>query len=581
MAPGKRPRTDAIQRRAAADPGATPATPTSDAGHGGTATGLPFRAELEAAFGVDFSSLHVNLGDRSGMAAINAEAATAGDRVSFASSSPSKELVAHELTHVQQQRAGRVSGGLDADPALEREADEVGARAARGERIEGMGATGVASGAAVQRKKLPGTIDWLEASGARKLSTGNNANLVYLLTVNGESFVVKAYKSGGPGLEQGASRMTNALHVPGVVAPDMRRLEAEELEKCRQAITRLTNEDVSKFEIAAMEPMPGHDLADNKEVIDPTVLQQGTELGSKRIKSTGALWSLNMFFATSDRFYEPKNMSGIMGNNSNLRYAENGGDVQAIDPTMPYRLVDTLRDSRHGVRGAVTKRVQQIQNFIDDAILNKDSAIAKRLAAQLGLDVDGEEDVTAQIQEGFLAGLSKIAESEVDFAELLRGVDADLYSAQGIDTDEPGYAGYLDGIRDLLRQKLALLKAVQTTSEEDAERSTGLELIRQANQIGIGERVADLALAKRQAATKNGKHGKWPDALTALRKGKNSVKAQTTRKELASVVGLVGPAFTAISAKTVTKEVVKDFNRITAKIIVRAETHDLNKVESF
>jgi hypothetical protein len=46
----------------------------------------------------------------------------------------------HELTHVVQQRAGRVTvpaqhKGLpiNADPALEQEADEMGAKAARGE----------------------------------------------------------------------------------------------------------------------------------------------------------------------------------------------------------------------------------------------------------------------------------------------------------------------------------------------------------------------------------------------------------------------------------------------------------------
>ncbi len=106
------------------------------------------RAKMESAFGADFSQVRIHEGARA--AALGASAYTQGPDIHFAPgayrphSSDGQELLAHELTHVVQQRDGRVQAttqakgvGVNDDSALEREADEMGARAARGEPVGG------------------------------------------------------------------------------------------------------------------------------------------------------------------------------------------------------------------------------------------------------------------------------------------------------------------------------------------------------------------------------------------------------------------------------------------------------------
>jgi hypothetical protein len=107
------------------------------------------RADMEAAFGVDFSDVRIREdGEPSRLGAV---AFAEGSDVHFApgrfdpAGSQGRVVLAHELAHVLQQRAGRVSGaqaaggGLHQDPALEAEATRLGERAARGDeaRVEG------------------------------------------------------------------------------------------------------------------------------------------------------------------------------------------------------------------------------------------------------------------------------------------------------------------------------------------------------------------------------------------------------------------------------------------------------------
>lgn len=116
----------------------------------GGATGMPaeVRAKMESAFGTDFSSVRIHEGAH--VDAAGALAYTQGTEIHFAPgryqphSQRGQELLGHELAHVVQQSQGRVRAtaqakglALNADPALEREADEMGARAARGEAVAG------------------------------------------------------------------------------------------------------------------------------------------------------------------------------------------------------------------------------------------------------------------------------------------------------------------------------------------------------------------------------------------------------------------------------------------------------------
>ncbi len=103
------------------------------------------RRKMEATFGVDFSPVRIYEGAY--VETVGALAYTQGSDIHFAPgqyqpmSRRGQELLGHELTHVVQQWQGRVRAtthgiglAINDDAGLEREADEMGARAARAER---------------------------------------------------------------------------------------------------------------------------------------------------------------------------------------------------------------------------------------------------------------------------------------------------------------------------------------------------------------------------------------------------------------------------------------------------------------
>ena len=121
--------------------------------NGGT---LPFREEMESSFGVDFSGVRVHSGAQAAAAsqAIGAEAYTMGDDIVLGTAA-TPELIAHELAHVVQQRAGTgPSGGVGqvGDP-FEREADAAAAAVAAGRPVELACAAG-AQPSAIQRRAV-------------------------------------------------------------------------------------------------------------------------------------------------------------------------------------------------------------------------------------------------------------------------------------------------------------------------------------------------------------------------------------------------------------------------------------------
>lgn len=173
---------------------------------GATATGgAPLadhvRAPMEASFGADFRGVRVHQGGNA--TALGAVAYAQGEDLHFApgaydpGSTAGRELIGHELAHVVQQREGRVAAPqgkgdpINADPALEAEADAHGARAARGEPA-GNAATSVARapGAVVQRKvelgdaKDPTTDDILRA--LAELGVLGDADAIYAKVLRGK-----------------------------------------------------------------------------------------------------------------------------------------------------------------------------------------------------------------------------------------------------------------------------------------------------------------------------------------------------------------------------------------------------------
>jgi len=112
--------------------------PTAEAGTGAVSTELPHRDRMEALFDQDFGGVTAQLGASDALDPMGAEAAAHGDSVSFASDNPDPGLVAHELTHVVQQRqagaeATAASGTLSGiDDAAEVEARGVASHVAAG-----------------------------------------------------------------------------------------------------------------------------------------------------------------------------------------------------------------------------------------------------------------------------------------------------------------------------------------------------------------------------------------------------------------------------------------------------------------
>lgn len=165
-----------------------PVGPVHLPGHGGgQPIPQPVRTKMEAAFGVDFSSVRIHEGPHA--EAVGALAYTQGTNIHFApgqyqpTSQRGQELLGHELTHVVQQSQGRVQATTQAkgvnindDASLEREADELGAKAARGAPVSSPAMSRsrkVQSGQAIQRQSihnplfpcfeasfLPGSLDF-------------------------------------------------------------------------------------------------------------------------------------------------------------------------------------------------------------------------------------------------------------------------------------------------------------------------------------------------------------------------------------------------------------------------------------
>lgn len=89
----------------------------------GQALDMDVRAQMERAFGADFSRVRVHTDDEAGALnrALDARAFTTGEDIFFRQgaydpgSSSSRELLAHELTHVVQQNGSQVHGRLAVD----------------------------------------------------------------------------------------------------------------------------------------------------------------------------------------------------------------------------------------------------------------------------------------------------------------------------------------------------------------------------------------------------------------------------------------------------------------------------------
>lgn len=110
----------------------------------GQSIAAPLREEMEAGLGADFSQVRVHTDDAAAASAamLGARAYTSGNQVVIGPAAADRHTLAHELTHVIQQRQGPVSGidhgsGLrlsDPSDRFERAAETAAEHALRGDR---------------------------------------------------------------------------------------------------------------------------------------------------------------------------------------------------------------------------------------------------------------------------------------------------------------------------------------------------------------------------------------------------------------------------------------------------------------
>ncbi len=111
-------------------------------GTSGQSIPASLRTKMEKSFNTSFADVKVHEGPQA--KSLNAIAYTQGNQIHFApgqfkpQTSSGQALLGHELAHVVQQRRGRVKPTsqinglpLNDNPALEREADRLGLKAAR------------------------------------------------------------------------------------------------------------------------------------------------------------------------------------------------------------------------------------------------------------------------------------------------------------------------------------------------------------------------------------------------------------------------------------------------------------------
>ena len=137
---------------------------------GGAPLGAPVREDMESRFGTDFSDVRVHTGSDAHTSAksVNAHAYTVGSNIVFQrgayepESPAGRTMLAHELTHVVQQRSGPVDGtptgtGIKVSDPGDRFEREASANADRIVAMPAPTATGVAAAtapAAVQRLEV-------------------------------------------------------------------------------------------------------------------------------------------------------------------------------------------------------------------------------------------------------------------------------------------------------------------------------------------------------------------------------------------------------------------------------------------
>lgn len=215
------------------------------------------QAKMENSFGQDFSD--VNIHDNSAKAEdMGAKAFAQGKDVHFApgefqpNTKQGQELIGHELTHVVQQKEGKVQGGdvngkdmVNQDPSLEKEADDAGKLASEGKEVQ---VNGLGSG--VQMKEEKDEIDRTGARGDKGLGFQEKSAYYIHVVKAGESLWKIAHNANSDKIAQMGLDKFNKQYLPFRV----------------EEIRVLNNLETDNLEIGQKIKLPARSIAPNKEI---------------------------------------------------------------------------------------------------------------------------------------------------------------------------------------------------------------------------------------------------------------------------------------------------------------------------
>ncbi|MFD0146976.1 MULTISPECIES: eCIS core domain-containing protein [unclassified Streptomyces] len=288
---------------------------------GGRPLDAESRSDMEARFGADFSDvrIHTDSAAQASATELGASAYTSGSHIVAGPGGMDRHTLAHELTHVLQQRKGPVAGtdrgdGLrvsDPSDRFEREAEATAHRVLRSSATEAAGeATADAAPAAggtgdVQRMHHPGKIDGEVARLVAQAEPGLDEYLA-------EYSTWLAKKNNMNWVMMNADLNDNIAYLENLVGPPAGRSRAELLaaleSSIRADLTSAASDTVSTTQAAALAAKRKLVLGRTGDTGQWATYQQGKAPGGDRLSEGArmgrrlntAKWSVPVNYAFMD-----------------------------------------------------------------------------------------------------------------------------------------------------------------------------------------------------------------------------------------------------------------------------------------
>lgn len=310
-------------------------------------------------------------------------------------------------------------------------------------------------------------INWANVRSAKQLGD----HPVFKIEIPEGSIVAKLQSDGASAKEIYAAVIAKEMLARAEV-PAMRILSGNEREQFYQAMKKLNLSLRGKAitgDVVIMDFMVGTDLDEGQQLI-----KSSAGIQFDRLKSLGQLYAYNFFILGADRFlvtFQDKKDFPYNGlaRNDNVRLANQGSKVQAIDNTIRDGLKFELAENTPRAAENHTKRIEpQIDELI--FALDGDCQIARALETQIGLG-DLTKAGRQAIRTGFAEALISIGFSETNFAFLLtKTIPQTAINASAFliskDAKSNGYPQFLSLIRQFFKEKAYLYSGVEAIQNE-------------------------------------------------------------------------------------------------------------------